>query len=113
MTTEETETISASEFFEEIGHNEPLSFGELIRTWRECDEMTQVELAKKLGISKQLLSEYELGTKVPTLERGIKLAQDVGLFLPGAIQALIDAQLKKACVSGVYVEVKTMDKKAF
>jgi DNA-binding XRE family transcriptional regulator len=101
----EKEFYSSEEVYREAGIQLPLTFGDLIRTWRKCDGLTQSQLAEKLGISTQLLSAYERGIQLPTLKTGIKLAQDVGLFLPQAIQALLEAQLQQACITNYTIKV--------
>lgn len=40
-----------------------LTLGKLLWAIRECDEISQIELAKKLGISKQHLCDIERGRK--------------------------------------------------
>ena len=38
-----------------------LSFGEVVKSFREADEMSQVEFAKKLGMSSANLCDIEKG----------------------------------------------------
>jgi transcriptional regulator with XRE-family HTH domain len=46
-----------------------------IRILRKINEMSQEELAKKLGISQSMLSKYEKGKAGLTLEIAIKYAE--------------------------------------
>ena len=81
---------------------ERFSFGQLLQIWRKTEGQTQQEVAVKLGISKQLLSAYERGVQLPTLKTGVTLAQTLGLFMPQAIQALLDDQLQQAALNTNY-----------
>lgn len=45
-----------------------LGVGERIRTLREKREMSQIDLAKFLNVSKATMSKYESGTVQPSLE---------------------------------------------
>ncbi|MEI8346124.1 MAG: helix-turn-helix transcriptional regulator [Pseudomonadota bacterium] len=53
--------------------SDPISFGDFIRTYRFCHDMTQIQLSQLLGISKQRLCDIEKGRN----NISIKLAQDV------------------------------------
>lgn len=55
-----------------------LTFGGLIQAMREADEMSQVEFAKKLGISKQHLCDIEKGRKFVSPERATRFARILG-----------------------------------
>ena len=50
-----TKTTKATINFLDKIINEKLTFGSMIANIRECDGLTQVEFAKKLGISRQYL----------------------------------------------------------
>lgn len=55
------EFYSARDVFKDFESN--LTIGEFIRDMRLCEEVTQTELAKRLGISKQALSDIEHNRK--------------------------------------------------
>ena len=57
-----------------------LTFGGLIEAMRQAEEMSQVDFAKKLGISKQHLCDIEKGRKFVSPERAAKFAKDTGPF---------------------------------
>jgi transcriptional regulator with XRE-family HTH domain len=82
MTTESVKW-EESETFKSLQGKPHLGFA--IKGWRKCEEITQTELAKQLGISKQLLSRYEAGQQLPSLQRTMEIAQaldaPVGLWL--------------------------------
>lgn len=52
-----------------------LSFGQLIWSHRKSEEMTQVELAELLGVSKQYISQLEKGERLASVEQAVRLAE--------------------------------------
>ena len=63
----------AIQFFESLVGE--LTFGGLIEAMRQAEEMSQVDFAKKLGISKQHLCAIEKGRKFVSPERAAKFAR--------------------------------------
>lgn len=55
--------------------------GENIRKLRKQEGMTQLEFAKKFYISKRLPSEYERGTRIPSIYLLINVANYFGVTL--------------------------------
>lgn len=55
---------SARKYLEKL-RGEPLTFGRMIKSMRQCDELTQVELAEKMGISKAYLCDIENNILTP------------------------------------------------
>lgn len=51
-----------------------MSFSDKIRQSRESKKLTQTELAKLIGVSRQAYATYELGTREPSLETLRKMA---------------------------------------
>jgi transcriptional regulator with XRE-family HTH domain len=47
---------------------------ELIQSLRSRDNLTQTDLAQKLGINRSLICQYESGDRYPSMESIIKLA---------------------------------------
>jgi transcriptional regulator with XRE-family HTH domain len=72
------------------------SFGELIKSFRLCEELTQVELAKKVGISKQHLSAIENGVKAVSPSRAAKFAKALGYPADQFVVAAIEDELREA-----------------
>ena len=68
--------ISSKKFFKEYGD---LSFAELLKSWRLCEEMSQKAFAKKLKISASSLCDLEKGRKIPSLARAASIAKKLGL----------------------------------
>ena len=71
-----------------------LTFGGLIEAMRQAEEISQVEFAKKLGISKQHLCDIEKGRKFVSPERAAKFARILGhserSFVALALQDIVN-----------------------
>ena len=71
-----------------------LTFGGMIEAMRQGDEMSQVEFAKKLGISKQQLCDIEKRRKFVSPERAAKFAKILGhsekSFVALALQDIVN-----------------------
>lgn len=52
-----------------------LNFGEKIKTLRKQKNLTQEQLAKRLWVTKSIISAYESEIRYPSLDMLIKLAQ--------------------------------------
>jgi transcriptional regulator with XRE-family HTH domain len=81
----------------------PLTFGQLIESIRKCDEISQAELAKQMGISKQNLCDLEKGRKTASVERAIKFAQALNYPVPMFVGTLLEEQVRKA---GLKIKIK-------
>lgn len=55
-----------------------MSFAENVKTLREKKDLTQEELANKVGIAQPNIAMYEKGVKIPTIIVGVELAQVLG-----------------------------------
>lgn len=75
------------------------SFGELIRSMRLCDDISQGALARKLGISKQHLSAIENGKKAVSPARAAKFAEALGYPIDQFVIAAIEDELREAGIS--------------
>lgn len=56
-----------------------MGFSENLRKAREENEISQAELAEKLGISQTAIYSYEKGSKVPNVVLGCLIAEKLGL----------------------------------
>jgi len=72
-----------------------LSFGDMIRAWRESAELSQTAFAKKLGLSVQNLNDIEKGRRIPTPKRASLFAKKLGLPEKSFIQIVIRDSLLK------------------
>ena len=72
-----------------------LTLGEVLRSYRLCDELTQAEFARRLGISAANLCDLEKGRKVPSLNRVVKIARKLGISDALLVQVALQDMLKK------------------
>lgn len=98
-------SVDALKFLEERNGG-PLTFGQVLKSWRMAEEWKQEDLAKKVGITKMAISKLETGKMMPapkTLKRIAKVFNvDVEMFLPYVLQ-------DTASMYGDYkVEIKPM-----
>jgi transcriptional regulator with XRE-family HTH domain len=87
-----TKNHSSKDFFKQYGE---LSFAEMLRGFRLSDEYSQLEFAKKLGISAANLCDLEKGRKIPSAARAAMIAKRLGLPETLLIQLAIQDELKK------------------
>jgi DNA-binding XRE family transcriptional regulator len=84
----------ASKVFEDtLG---PFSFAIFMVGIRTTLDLTQVEMAKKLGISKSALCEVEKGRTFVSVETAVKYAKKCGFSQTVALQACFQDQLRRA-----------------
>ncbi len=77
-----------------------ISFGEMLLSLRTAQELTQVEMAHTLGISKQDLCNIEKGRKLVSVERAILFANALGMPLKTFAKYALQDQLHKAGLKG-------------
>lgn len=74
----------------------PLTFGKMLASIREGDELSQSAFARQLGISRQNLCDIEKGRKSVSPSRAAKWAKKLGysasVFVGLALQALVEAE---------------------
>lgn len=88
--------VPAAEFLERtIG---PFTFGQFIRVWRNRNEWTQVEAAKKLSMSKATLCDIEKGRQLVSVELARRMAKRLGASENVALECCLQDQLRKAKV---------------
>jgi DNA-binding XRE family transcriptional regulator len=72
----------------------PLYFSDLLRSHRLGEELTQVDLAKKLKVSKQKICDYENGRRLPSMETIVKWAKKLKepheIWVKAYLQQLVD-----------------------
>lgn len=100
-----TKFIKAEEFFERVGQK-PLSLGRLLRALRLADEKTQVEMATKLGISKQELCDIEKERKLVSIERASAFAKKLKHPEKMFVLYAIEDHLRR---SGIKMKIKLED----
>lgn len=52
-----------------------VDFGNILKTLRLKDDMTQAQLAQKLGLTKSVISAYETGLRMPSYDILIHISQ--------------------------------------
>ncbi len=72
------------------------TFGELVRSIRSCDEVTQAELARRLKVSRQFLNAVEFGKSQVSLDFAKRVADALGYSPEAFAEILIQEQLQKA-----------------
>ncbi len=83
-------------FFEKLEKKYgPLTFGEMLRSWRQSEEMSQTAFAKKISLSVQNLNDLEKGRRIPTPSRAARIAKKLGLPEIGLIQLALRDTLAK------------------
>lgn len=87
-----TKKIGTKEIEKEFG---PLTFGGLLKAHRMGEEMTQVQFAKLLGLSKQGLNDLESNRKSPTIRRAMGIAKKIGLLPELVVQVVLQDQVNK------------------
>ena len=103
-----TKRIGMAEIEKQYG---PLTFGRLLKSHREGEELSQVVMAKKLGLSKQSLNDLERGRKIPSIRRAVQIAKKIGLLEDLIVQLVLQGQVDKEKIK-VRVTVDSMPKKA-
>lgn len=83
----------------------PISFGEMLYSFRLANEYTQVAFAEILGMSKQELCNIEKGRKIVSAERAKKFAEILGMPTKVFAKYALQDQLRLAGISGI-VEIK-------
>lgn len=74
----------------------PASVGRVLKAFREADEVSQAEFARKLGISRANLCDIEKGRKQVSFDRAAKFAKVLGLPPELLVQYAIEEQLRAA-----------------
>lgn len=73
----------------------PLTFAELLISHRQGEELSQVEMAKVLGISRQNLCDYEKGRKIPSPKKAAEMAVALGFGAATFIQIALQDLLRR------------------
>ena len=79
-----------------------LSLANFLWSIRECEEMSQTEFAKVLGVSRQYLCDLESGRKIASIKAAVEFAERLGYsevqFIRFAIQDAIHKMGRKYTV---------------
>ena len=84
----------------------PLSFGRMIESLRQADQISQTVLAKKMHISRAHLCDIEKGRRTVTVKRAAQFAKAMGYSINQFVAVAFDDQLRKAGLMGkVHLDV--------
>jgi len=81
----------------------PLTFAKVLKAWRQCEEMPQKMLAKKLGVTPSTLADLESGRRIPSLQRAEKIAILMGAIPQQWVRLALQDYINK---SGVDYSIK-------
>ncbi|WP_413581997.1 helix-turn-helix transcriptional regulator [Bdellovibrio sp. HCB288] len=73
----------------------PLTFGRLLKSHRLGEELTQVEMAKQLKMSKQSLNDLEHGRKIPSIRRAIEIARKIEVLEELVVQLILQDHVRR------------------
>lgn len=71
------------------------TFGDSIKAWRQCDEMSIRAMARRLGMSAASLDDIERGRRLPSPERAAKIAKRLGHPIETWVELALQDQLEK------------------
>ena len=77
-------------------HVGSLTFGMFLRSARAAMEITQSEMARRLGVSRSTLCDIEKGRQLVSPELAVKIAKAAGLSATVAVKACLQDQLNRA-----------------
>ena len=78
----------------------------LLLALRECDELSQVKFAKKLGLSKQMLCDIEKSRKFVSPARAARFARKLGYPPELFIKIALEEELKR---EGLLLKIKRIE----
>jgi transcriptional regulator with XRE-family HTH domain len=85
----------AKAFLEDISGG-PLTFGEMLHSIRQADEISQADLARKMKISRAMLCDIEKGRRPVSVERAKSFAQELGYSVTQFVAVAVEEQLRKS-----------------
>jgi transcriptional regulator with XRE-family HTH domain len=71
------------------------SFGEFVRDIRECDEVSQTELAKRMHVSRQFIHAIEKDKANISLEMAVRIAEALGYPYDAFVEIFLNDMLRK------------------
>lgn len=72
-----------------------LTFGKLLKSYRLAEEIAQVDMAKKLKISRQKLNDFEHGRRFPSPRMAADMAETLGEHAPTWVSVVIEEMLRE------------------
>jgi len=93
MNIKSNETLSALDATKDVWDN--MTFGSLVRSLRMSEEISQVALSEKIGVSKQFLSDVERNRKDIGIPFAKKISEALGYSIEPLLELLIRDQLRR------------------
>ena len=90
-------------------HWEGLTFAEFLTDIRESDEVSQAELSRRLGKSRQFIQAIETGKTNISLEMAKRIAEALGHFPEPFVEILVNEMVRKI---GIMNQLKFQTKDA-
>lgn len=72
-----------------------LTFARLLKAHRLAEELSQVEMAKMLKLSKQSLNDLEQGRKIPSIRRALGIAKRIQILEELAVQLVLQDHIHR------------------
>jgi len=76
-------------------------FGEFVRDIRECEEIPQAELAKRMHVSRQFINAVEKDKANISLEMAIKIAHALGYPHEAFVEIFLNDMLRKSGIKKI------------
>lgn len=92
MSTKTSRKIGIAEIEKQFG---ALTFGRLLKSHRLGEELTQVDMAKQLKMSKQSLNDLEHGRKVPSIRRAVQIAKKMNVMEELVVQLILQDHVRR------------------
>ena len=90
-----TKKSSARRFLEKLRGGQ-LTFGQMISSISIADEISQVELARKMKISRAHLCDIERGRRTISIERATEFAKILGYSINQFVAVALEEQAREA-----------------
>jgi len=74
----------------------PLTFGRMVQSLRKADEISQAELARKLGMSRAHLCDIEKGRRQVSIMLVAAIARAMGYAVDQFVSVALEDELRKA-----------------
>lgn len=95
---------SARMFLEKL-RGGPLTFGGMLKSFRIADEISQVDLAKTMNVSRAYLCDIEHGRRMVSLQKAAQFAKNLGYLESQFVALALQDQLRDAGIDA-HLELK-------
>ena len=90
MTTRSDRRYTSKDLERRVGRR---TVGAFLRSWRLGQELSQVEFARKLGLSRANLCDIEMGRKKVSAERASQIAKRLGYSVNVLVEMALEEEL--------------------